>query len=134
MKTCSLCGELITEEFDLDAFLDWWKKLIDEPTVPLPSVALAHRCTPTERMPVAPIQVKDALARRHDMKDRLARFKAHIGNICKDYKIKVQYRFNCGSAPLEDGGFVSRPLWMMLPTRSPCTSLGIAFACCTRDT
>jgi hypothetical protein len=98
MKTCSTCGEPITEEFDLDAFLDWWEKLIDDPATPLPNVALAHRCEPKERMPVAPLQVKNALARRQDMKDRLARFKAHIRDGCRDYKIRVKYRFNCGSA------------------------------------
>lgn len=98
MNTCGICGEVITEEIDLNALLDWWEKLIDDPTTPLPDVKLAHRCKPKERMPVAPIEVKDALSRRQDMKDRLASFAAHIRGVCKDYKIKVQYRFNCGSA------------------------------------
>ena len=78
MNTCNICGEVITEEIDLPALLDWWQKLIDDPTAPLPDVKLAHRCKPKERIPVAPIQANDVLSRRQDMKDRLARFAAHI--------------------------------------------------------
>jgi len=100
MNACSICGELITEEIDLPALLDWWEKLIKNPATPLPDVKLSHRCKPKERLPVAPIQVKDAMSRRQDMKERAERYAAHIRNVCKDYKIKVQYRFNCGSAAL----------------------------------